>query len=207
MVDLISSLSALQGRYHQLGAQMSDPEVIGSVRYQNILREHARLAKVMEPFNRLLKAQAERDAAQGLLADPDMREMAREEMAANDRLATALTAEITGLLVSSDAAASRDCILEIRAGTGGDEASLFAGDLARMYSLWTARLGMRIETMSLNEGAKGGFKEAIFGGWRVWPAALRERRASRAARASHRGPGAHPYLGRDRRRASRGRGG
>jgi peptide chain release factor 1 len=162
MVDLIESLSALQGRYLQLGAQMSDPEVIASPRYQAVLREHARLAKVMEPFNLLLKARDAGDAAQGLLQDPDMRDLALEEIRSSAQAVSGLTEQITALLVSSDATASRDAILEIRAGTGGDEASLFAGDLARMYTMWMGRRGLRMETLHLSEGEKGGFKEAIF---------------------------------------------
>jgi len=162
VADLIASLSGLHGRYLQLGAQMSDPDVIASPRYQAVLREHARLAKVMEPFALLLKARDEGEAAKALLTDPDMREMAREEITGSTATVTRLTESITALLVSSDASASRDAILEIRGGTGGDEAALFAGDLARMYTMWVATHGLKMEVLTLQEGEKGGFKEAIF---------------------------------------------
>ncbi|MBA3707458.1 MAG: peptide chain release factor 1 [Planctomycetes bacterium] len=162
MADLIESLSALQGRFHQLTAQMSDPEVIASPRYQQVLRDHARLSRVMEPFGRLQKARGDADAARALLDDLDMREMAKQEVAENTAVAEGLIEELKALLVSSDSAGARDAILEIRAGTGGDEASLFAGDLARMYTLWTQRHGLKLEPLNLQEGEKGGFKEAIF---------------------------------------------
>src|SRR4051812_33267712 len=141
---------------------MADAEVITSPRYRTVLRDHARLAKVMEPFRRLRKAQDDAEAARALFGDPDMKDMAREEVAANEALVQRLTEEITGLLVSSDSAGSRDAILEIRAGTGGDKASLFAGDLARMYTMWGAKHGLKLEVLTLQEGEKGGFKEAIF---------------------------------------------
>ncbi|MBA2480434.1 MAG: peptide chain release factor 1 [Planctomycetes bacterium] len=162
MPDLIESLTALQGRFHQLTAQMSDPDVIASSRYQQVLRDHARLARLMQPFERLQKARSDAEAARGLLADPDMREMAKEEVAHNTALVERTVEELKALLVSSDSAGARDAILEIRAGTGGDEASLFAGDLARMYILWAQRRGLKLEPLNLQEGEKGGFKEAIF---------------------------------------------
>ena len=122
----------------------------------------------MEPFNLLLKARNEGEAAKSLLQDPDMREMAKEEITSREQLVSGLTQQITGLLVSADESASRDAILEIRAGTGGDEASLFAGDLARMYTMWMGRKGLRMETLHLSECEKGGFKEAIFSSQRKW---------------------------------------
>ncbi len=162
MTDLIESLRALQGRYHQLTAQMGDPTVIGTPRYQQVLRDHARLARLMDPFERLLKARADAEAARALVNEPDMREMAREEVAKNEALEARITEDLKGLLVSSDSAGLRDAILEIRAGTGGDEASLFAGDLARMYTQWAGKHRLKLEPLNLSEGEKGGFKEAIF---------------------------------------------
>ncbi len=162
MADLIASLAALRGRYEQLTAQLGDASIIGTPRYQQVVREHARLNRLMAPFTRWQQATADSASARDLLRDPEMAAMAKEEIVANETAAGALLDEIKGLLVSSDEAATRDAILEIRAGTGGDEAALFAGDLARMYTLWCQRRGLRVEHLSVSEGEKGGVKEAIF---------------------------------------------
>ncbi len=162
MADLIASLTALQGRYQLLIAQISDPEIIASPRYRAVLREHARFARVMEPFAQLLKAQRDRDEAAALLANPEFAAEARAEIAQNQARIAELTAAIESQLVTADGDAQRDAILEIRAGTGGDEASIFAGDLARMYTIWTASRRLAMEPMSIQVGEQGGFKEAIF---------------------------------------------
>ncbi len=162
MADLIASLTALQGRFRQLEAQIADPEIITSPRYQEVLREHARFGKVMVPFQRLLEAQQQAEAARLLLQDPEMKALALDEIATCEREAAILLDHIASLLVSSDQSADRDAILEIRAGTGGDEASLFVGDLARMYTLWAGIHQLKLEPVSISPGEKGGFKEAIF---------------------------------------------
>jgi len=162
MADLLSSLARLAERYDQLGEQLADGATVASPRYLPLMREHARLGKLMIPYRRLLKADADADAAHALLTDPDMKDMAKEEMATNQTLSATLLEELKGLLVQGDATGTRDAILEIRAGTGGDEAALFAGDLARLYTMWLPLHGVRLEPISLNEGDHGGFKEAIF---------------------------------------------
>ncbi|MBA3684756.1 MAG: peptide chain release factor 1 [Planctomycetes bacterium] len=162
MPDLLASLESLSQRYAQITEMLGDAAIVGSSRYLGLMREHARLGRLMDPYMRLRKAEGDASAARSLLADPDMKEMAREEVATNERVAAGLLDEIKLMLVQSDEAGSRDAILEIRAGTGGDEAALFAGDLARMYSMWVPKHGIRLEPISLNEGEKGGFKEAVF---------------------------------------------
>jgi len=162
MSDLITNLLALRGRYDQLAAQMADPAIIASPRYQQVLREHARYARVMEPFAEHQAAQAAADGARALLAEPDMRELAHVEITEAEVRAQAVLERIKALLATSDPAADRNAILELRAGTGGDEASLFVGDLARMYTMWMQRHGLRLIPVSLSEGEQGGFKEAIF---------------------------------------------
>jgi peptide chain release factor 1 len=162
MPDLLSSLARLAERYRELGEQLADGATVASPRYLPLMREHARLGKLMEPYERLVRARADAAAARELLGDPDMKEMAKEEVAANDALAARLLEDIKGLLVQGDATGARDAILEIRAGTGGDEAALFAGDLARLYTMWLPQHGIRLEPISLSEGDHGGFKEAIF---------------------------------------------
>jgi peptide chain release factor 1 len=159
---LLSNLAKLLGQYQRLTGQLGDPAIIGTPVYQQVVKDQARLGRLMAPYERLLKAQADARGAEQLLADSDLREMAKEELAAAQAGERSLLDEIKGLLVSADATGSRDAILEIRAGTGGDEAALFAGDLARMYIQWGGRHGIRLEPLSLSEGEKGGFKEAVF---------------------------------------------
>jgi len=162
MTDLLASLASLAGRHAEITEMLGDSAVVSSPRYLTLMREHARLGRVVEPYQRLIRAEADAAAARDLLADPDMAEMAKDEVAQNEAAAKATREEIMALLVQSDEAGSRDAILEIRAGTGGDEAALFAGDLARMYSLWVPKHGLKLEPISLSEGEQGGFKEAIF---------------------------------------------
>ena len=162
IADLIGHLRSLQERWRRLDAQMADPTIIGTPAYQRVLAEHARLGRIAGPFGQWLKLDAEREAAHELLADPEMRAMAREEIAAAETTQVTLLEQIQGLLVTSDTASQRNAILEIRAGTGGDEAALFAGDLARMYTMWAGRHGLKLTSMVVAEGEKGGFKEVSF---------------------------------------------
>ncbi len=162
MTDLLGNLANLHARYRRLTEQLGDPGLIGGPKYQGVVREQGRLGRLMLPYERLLQAQRDAQAAEAMLSDPEMREMAQEELAAARAQEPLLLDEIKRLLVSADATGARDAILEIRAGTGGDEAALFAGDLARMYTQWCNRHGLKIEVLSLSEGEKGGFKEAIF---------------------------------------------
>ena len=127
MSDLLTNLATLHAKFRRLTEQLGDPSLIGGPRYQSVVKEQARLGRLMEPYERLLKIQRDAQGAEAMLADPDMREMAQEELAAARAQEPLLLDEIKGLLVSADATGSRDAILEIRAGTGGDEAALFAG--------------------------------------------------------------------------------
>ena len=143
MSDLLGNLATLHAKYRRLTDQLSDSSFIGGPGYQNVVKEQGRLGRLMEPYERLLKVQKDAQGAEAMLADPDMKEMAQEELAAARAQEPLLLDEIKGLLVSADATGARDAILEIRAGTGGDEAALFAGDLARMYTQWCGRYGLR----------------------------------------------------------------
>ena len=120
-----------------------------------------------------------------------------------------LERDVALLLAPKDEDENASAILEVRAGTGGDEAALFAGDLFRMYQRYAAAHGWRVEVESVSEGDAGGYKEiiaSIDGRRGVRPAEVRERRAPGAARARHRDARPHPHLRRHRRRAARGRG-
>jgi peptide chain release factor 1 len=162
MADLLAHLASLHARYRQLTERLGDAALIGTPAYQQVAKEQARLTRLMRPYEELRKCESDAEAARKLLTEPEMREMAKEEMAQNEARAAAILDEIKGLLVSADAAGTRDAILEIRAGTGGDEAALFAGDLARMYMLWCQARGLKCEPLNIAPGEKGGFKEATF---------------------------------------------
>ncbi len=162
MSELIPNLRSLAERWRRLDAQLADPVIIASPAYQHVLAEHARFGRIARPFAEWQRLDDDRLAAQGLLSDPDMKALAREEIAAAEAAQAQLIEDIKGLLVTSDVASARNAILEIRAGTGGDEAALFAGDLARMYGLWCGTHGLKVSPMVVAEGEQGGFKEISF---------------------------------------------
>ncbi len=162
MTDIETSLARLHERWRRMAAQLSDPSFIGGPQYQKTLREHARLTRLMAPWEDYAKAREDIAGAEELLADPEMKAEAEGEIRARRADAERILAAITEAIATGSGGGDRDCILEIRAGTGGDEASLFAGDLVRMYTLWTGRRGLRMLPMSVAPGEVGGVKEAIY---------------------------------------------
>jgi peptide chain release factor 1 len=130
-------------------------------RYRELTREHAEVTEVNGVYQRFL--QRERDLAQAreMLDDPDFADMAKEEIAAADAELPALETELQSLLLPRDPDDVRNVFLEIRAGTGGDESALFAGDLLRMYTKYAERQGWRSELVSDSPGEVGGFKEVV----------------------------------------------
>ncbi len=162
MTEIETSLARLHERWLRMAAQLSDPSFIGGPQYQRTLREHARLNRLMEPWQIYRQAREDISGAEALLADPDLRAEAETEIRTKRGEAESILAAITETIATGSGGGDRDCILEIRAGTGGDEASLFAGDLIRMYTLWTGRHGLRMLPMSVHPGEMGGVKEAIY---------------------------------------------
>ena len=158
-------LAEAVARADEVERELSDPETARDARrLADLGREHHRLAAVVDAHRRLERAERELDEARGLL-DIDDSEMAAEARAEVARLQAQLEAierELKPLLIPRDPLDDRPCIVEIRAGTGGDEAALFAADLFRMYTRFVERRGWRIEMMSLGEGTLGGVKEAVF---------------------------------------------
>jgi len=149
-------------RLQELDFYLSQPEVVNDMeRYRELTREHAEVTVVAGEFARYL--QCERDLAQAreMLEDPELAEMAREEIATLEPALPALEGELQALLLPRDPDDARNTFLEIRAGTGGDEAALFAGDLLRMYTRHAERQGWRTEIMSESEGEVGGYKEVV----------------------------------------------
>lgn len=159
---ILDKLAALQRRYSELERALADEQVIGTPAYQQVLREHARLARLMNPWLALRQALEDSAGARELLADPDMKEMAEQEIADQKQQIAEHTEHIKELLAQADSASDRPAILEIRAGAGGDEASIFAGDLARMYEMYAQKHGWQFETLSSAPSEMGGFKEITF---------------------------------------------
>lgn len=157
-------LESLCERYEELAALLSDAEVIADQnRFRDYSREYAELEPVAQSFARWQQAVEDLASAEQMLQEDDaeIREMAREEMESARAQIQALEAELQILLLPKDPNDHRNVFLEIRAGTGGDEAAIFAGDLFRMYSRYAERQGWRIEVVSASEGEHGGYKEII----------------------------------------------
>ena len=169
-------------------------------RFRKLSREFAQLEPVATAL--AAEAQAQRDlaAAEAMRGDPELRELAEEEIAAASARLEQLDAELLAHLIPKDPRDEGDIYLEVRAGTGGDEAAIFAGDLFRMYARYAERQGWKVEIESASPGEHGGFKEVIArveGPRRVFAAEVRIRHAPRAARAGDRIAGPHPHLGGD----------
>ena len=150
-------------RLHELDATLADPGVAGDMkRYRALSREHAEVASLVERFRRFEQRERDLNTARELLADPEMAEMARQEVTDAQADTERLHLELQTALLPRDPDDSRNAFLEIRAGTGGDESARFAGDLARMYLRHCERRGWRSELMSESLSDLGGYKEVVF---------------------------------------------
>ena len=155
-------LERLGLRLTELDASLTDGAVVSDIkRFRALSKEQADVAEVVGLYRRYLQREEDLDVAQGLLEDPDMAEMAREEIAQAQADMVQLQAELQAALVPRDPDDERAAFLEIRAGTGGDESALFAGDLARMYLRFCERQGWRTEIMSESSAELGGYKELV----------------------------------------------
>jgi peptide chain release factor 1 len=155
-------LERLEMRLAELDASLSDPAVAADMkRWRELSREQSEAARVVGLFRRLKQREEDLHTAHQLLDDPEMASMAREEVAAAESEAAALLTELQTALLPRDPDDERPAFLEIRAGTGGDESALFAGDLARMYLRFCERRGWRTELMSESPGEMGGYKELV----------------------------------------------
>ncbi len=150
-------------RLHELEALLADPGVASDMkRFRELTREHAEAAGLVERFRRYEQRERDLAAARELRGDPEMAEMAEEEIAAAQGDIERLHTELQTALLPRDPDDARNAFLEIRAGTGGDESALFAGDLARMYLRYAERCGWRTEVMSESASELGGYKEIVF---------------------------------------------
>ena len=162
----MARLDGLVGKYEEIELLITDPAVIADMRrFVKLNKEYKELGALMEARARYMQLTRQLEEAKELFAtesDADMREMAREEIDACETQLPALEEEIKLLLVPADPEDDKNVIMEIRGGTGGDEAALFAGDLFKMYTKYCEQKGWRMEVSSFNEGTAGGYKEIIF---------------------------------------------
>ena len=162
--SILQKLESLRDRYEEVGHLLSDPDVIGDQdKFRNLSKEYAELEEVAKAYSDYEQAVSDQEEAEVLASDddPDMRVMGQEELESAKVAIADLESRIEILLLPKDPDDSRNVIVEIRAGTGGDEAAIFSGDLYRMYTRFAETQGWRTEMMSANEGEHGGFKEVI----------------------------------------------
>ncbi len=160
----IQKLDQLETRFDELTRQMADPAVIGDAeKYRKVAKEQRGLEEIVGRYREWKKANDELSQAQAMLQDrdPDMQAMAHEEAARLGPEVARLEEEIKVLLLPKDPNDEKDVVLEIRAGTGGDEATLFAAEIFRMYSRFAESQGWKMEITSSSESAVGGLKEVI----------------------------------------------
>lgn len=165
MNTLLEKLEGLVARYEEVGTLITDPAVIGDqARYVRLTKEYKELEDLMSARKEYATLLDNLEEGKDLLVneqDPEMKEMAREEVATCEAKIPQIEERIKLMLVPKDPEDSKNAILEIRGGTGGDEAALFAGDLFRMYAKFCEKKGWKMEISSASEGASGGFKEIV----------------------------------------------
>ncbi len=162
--SIVEKLQRLVARQEKIGSMLSDPEVIADQdKFRDLSREYSRLEPVAKLFTSYQKAEAELGAAREMLDDSDaeIRKLGEEEAVAVEAQLVELELEVKKHLIPQDPHDDSNIFLEIRAGTGGDEAALFAGDLFRMYMRYAEQQNWKTEVLSQHEGEHGGYKEVI----------------------------------------------
>ncbi|MGV3727367.1 peptide chain release factor 1 [Hydrogenophaga sp.] len=151
-----------RARLHELDALLSAPDVVDQMdRFRALSREHAEVSIVVEVFNRYLQRESDMTTAREMLNDPDLADMAQEEIHSAEADIAQLDQELQQLLLPKDPDDERNAFVEIRAGTGGDESALFAGDLARLYTRYAEKQRWQVETVSESPSELGGYKEVV----------------------------------------------
>lgn len=159
---MLDKIEELERRFQELESLLADPSVIANQgEFRRLSREHSELSGLVDAYRRYKKVLEDLDGNRELLDDPEMKEMAEEELSSLEAERERLEEEINLLLLPKDPNDDRNVILEIRAGTGGDESALFAGDLFRMYQRFADANRWRVEVISASESERGGFKEII----------------------------------------------
>ena len=163
--SILTRLDGLKLKYEEIGQKLTDPEVIADVKqFIQFNKEYRELEPIIEASERYRTAIANLAEAKDILAndkDEEMREMARGEIAELEPKIETLEEEIKLLLIPKDPQDAKNAIVEIRGGTGGDEAAIFAGDLLRMYTKYIESKGWKYEITSFSEGTAGGYKEVV----------------------------------------------
>ena len=163
--SILRKLEGLRHKFEEIGQQITDPAVIADMkRYITLNKEYRELEPLVEAYEKFKNILSNIDSSKEILAtekDEEMREMAKMEIEALTQEQTTLEDEIKLLLLPADPQDGKNAVLEIRAGTGGDEASIFAGDLYRMYTKYIEAKGWKYEVSSISEGSAGGYKEIV----------------------------------------------
>ena len=165
-MEIIDKLEDIKTKWETLGEQLNDPEIIGDMkRFVKINKDYKELEPIVVAFKEYKNLLSNIEEAREILKnekDDDMREMAQEELEASEQRRDVIEEEIRLMLIPKDPTDDKNAVMEIRAGSGGDEASIFAGDLYRMYIRYCETKGWKIELVEMNEGTAGGFKEVVF---------------------------------------------
>ncbi|MGZ8261341.1 MAG: peptide chain release factor 1 [Methylotenera sp.] len=160
--SMIRKLATLSERLEEINRLMSAENATSNMdNYRKITQEHAEITPIVEQYRAFEKVEADMNEAQKMLSDPDMKEFAQDEIEQGKAKMEAIENALQTLLLPKDPNDNRNLFLEIRAGTGGDESGLFAGDLFRMYSRYAERQRWKVEVVSANESEVGGYKEII----------------------------------------------
>jgi len=160
--SLQNKLQQLAYRLDEISGLLADQNATADMaQYRKLNQEHSELMPVVGHYNAWQKAQADLTTAEGLLGDPEMKEFAQDEIEAAKQRLLELDAELQILLLPRDPNDERNIFLEVRAGTGGNESALFAGDLFRMYARYAERQRWKVEIVSASDGEVGGYKEII----------------------------------------------
>jgi peptide chain release factor 1 len=160
--SIAAKLASLDARLQEIDARLSDPEVVDDLdNYRKLSQERAEIQPVVAAFADYRKAEGDIAAAEEMARDPDMRAFAQDEIASGRARLATLEADLQKMLLPRDPNDDKNLFLEIRAGTGGDESALFAGDLFRMYTRFAERNRWQVEVVSESPGEAGGYKEVI----------------------------------------------
>ena len=160
--SMIRKLATLSERLEEINRLMSAENATNNMdNYRKITQEHAEITPIVEQYRAFEKVEADMNEAQAMLSDPDMKEFAQDEIEQGKIKMEAIEGALQKLLLQKDPNDDRNLFLVIRAGTGGDESGLFAGDLFRMYSRYAERQRWKVEVVSANESEIGGYKEII----------------------------------------------
>ena len=163
---MLDKINKMVEKYHEYEQKLSDPDIVKDVKqYREIMQEHSHLKEIVDCYEKYRGIESQIKDTKALIAeekDPEMREMAKEELRELELAIEKQNTEMKQMLIPRDPLDRKNIIMEIRAGTGGDEAALFAADLFRMYSKYAETRKWKIEIMSSNEIGIGGFKEVVF---------------------------------------------